>query len=112
MLRPNGKRDHAEATTHATAGTAARPEAHTAAEPPDLDPPGPDWPEPEWPDPAWPGFPPWGRHPTYVFSLAASPWFKEHYPDKAANLWDALHAGRATQPAHQQDMPADREAGE
>ncbi len=92
-------------------------EARTTAEPPDLDPPDLDrpdseWPEPEWPDPAWPGFGPGGGPPSYAFTLAVSPWFKERYPDKAANLWDALHTGRTPQPAPEPDRLADREAGE
>jgi hypothetical protein len=104
-------------TTAATRVSAAGREDGPVTEPPGLDPPDPDppyteWPEPEWPDPAWPGFAPGGRRPSYAFTLAASPWFKERYPDKAANLWDALHAGRAPQPAPAPDRLADREAGE
>jgi hypothetical protein len=71
----------------------------------------PDWPEPEWPGPGWPGCGP-GRHPTYMFNLAVSPWYKEHYPDNSANLWDALRAGRDPQPHPEPDNPPDWEAGQ
>jgi hypothetical protein len=70
-----------------------------------------DWPEPEWPDPSRPGFGPSGR-PSYWFNLAVSPWYKQHYPDKSANLWDATRAGRDPQPAPEPDKPADWEAGQ
>jgi hypothetical protein len=33
-----------------------------------------------------------------MFNIAVSPWYREHYPDKSANLWDALRAGRDHQP--------------
>ncbi len=112
----------ATAAIHANGVSAAHRQARTAAKAPDLDPPDLDppdlepsdseWPEPEWPDPAWPGFAPGGRPPSYAFTLAASPWFKERYPDKAANLWDALHVGRAPQPDPAPDRLADWEAGE
>jgi hypothetical protein len=80
----------------------------TTANASDLEPPGSEYPEPEYPDPASPG----GRRPSYAFTLAASTWYKERYPDKAANLWDALHTDRAPQPAPEPDRVADREAGE
>jgi hypothetical protein len=70
-----------------------------------------DWPEPEWPDPSWPGFGPSGR-PANMFNLAVSPWYKEHYPDKSANLWDALHPGRDPQPGPGPDKSAGWEAGQ
>jgi hypothetical protein len=94
-----------------------------AAEPPNADPlrlesfdPDPldlgltdhDWPEPEWPDPSWPGFAAGGRRPTYMFNLAASDWYRQRCPDKSANRWDALRAGRAPEP----DKLADWEAGQ
>jgi hypothetical protein len=47
-----------------------------------------------------------------MFNLAVSPWYKEHYPDKSANLWDALHTGRDPQPAPMPDKSADWEAGQ
>jgi hypothetical protein len=68
-----------------------------------------DWLAPEWPDPSWPDP---NRPPSYMFNLAVSPWYKEHYPDKSANLWDALHAGRDPQPAPELDKSADWEAGQ
>jgi hypothetical protein len=43
---------------------------------------------PERPD-GWPI-----RAPEYVIVIAASDWYKEHFPAAAANLWDALHTGR------------------
>lgn len=82
------------------------------ADPPDLDQPGLDWPEPEWPDPSWPGFAQGKGGPAYMFNLAVSPWYKEHYPDKSANLWDALHAGRDPQPAPEPGKLPDWEAGQ
>jgi hypothetical protein len=105
----NRKDATANAATHAAAVSAADRQARATAEPPDL-----ELLEPEWPDPAWPGFAPGRRRPSYAFVLSASPWFKEHYPDQAANLWDALHAGRSPQPAPEPepDRLADREAGE
>jgi hypothetical protein len=72
---------------------AAGHETGTNAEPPDLEPPEPEPPEREWPDYYASG----RTRPSYAFTLAASPWFKERYPDKAANLSDALHAGRSGQ---------------
>lgn len=97
----------ANAATPATAVSAADREDRTIDEPPDHEPP-----DPAWPDPAWPGYAPGRRRSSYAFILAASPWYKERYPDKAANLWDALHAGQAPQPACEPDRLADREAGE
>lgn len=98
----------ANAATPATAVSAANRQPRTTAEPPGFEPP-----QPEWPDPAWPGYAPGGRRPSYAFTLAASPWFKERYPDKAANLWDALHAGRSPHhPTAEPDRQADRETGE
>lgn len=88
------------------------------AEPPDADPPDfnpfdswtdADWFLPDWSDPDLPGP---GRHGTYKFTLAVSPWYKERYPGRSANLWDALHAGRDPQPAPEPDKPADWEAGQ
>lgn len=102
----------ATAAIRAPAVSAADRQARTIAEPSDLEPPDLEPPEPEWPDPAWPGYSPGGRRPSCTVTLAASPWYKERYPDKAANLWDALHAGRAPQPAPDPDRLADREAGE
>jgi hypothetical protein len=68
-----------------------------------------DWFLPDWSDDSWRG----PRRPTtYRFTLAVSPWYKEHYPDKSANLWDALHAGRDPQPDHEPDKSADWEAGQ
>ena len=78
-------------------------EVDTTVEPADLEPPDSDL-----PDPARPGFASKGRRPSYAFTLAASRWYTEHYPEKAANLWDALHVDRSAQP----DRLADREAGE
>jgi hypothetical protein len=99
----SGSADHqmVRGATANGASVASAPdrEAHTAAMWPELDPselapPDSQWPEPEWPEPEWPGAAPGqGRH-TYAFVLAASPWYKERYPDKAANLWDALAAGQ------------------
>ena len=66
---------------------------------------------PDWPEPEWPGFGP-SRHPTYMFNLAVSPWYKERYPDNSANLWDALRAGRDPQPDPEPDNPPDWEAGQ
>ena len=80
-------------------------------DPPDLGWPDLNWPEPEWPDPSWPGFGP-NRHPTYMFNLAVSHWYKERYPDKSATAWDALHAGRDPQPGPELDKSADWEAGQ
>ena len=84
---------------------------------PDVDPldpgwPDADWPAPEWPDPSWPGFAIGGRRPTYMFNLSVSHWYKERYPDKSANLWDALHAGRDPHPDPEPDKLADWEAGQ
>ena len=73
--------------------------------------PDDDWLEPEWPDPSFPGFGP-NRRPAYSFNLAVSPWYKEHYPDHSANLWDALHAGHDPQPDPEPDKSADWEAGQ
>jgi hypothetical protein len=42
---------------------------------------------PERPD-GWPI-----RPPEYVIVLAASDWYKEHFPAAGAGLWDALHPG-------------------
>ena len=81
-------------------------------DPPGLDPPGLDWPDPEWPDPSWPGFTSGRRHPTYTFNISVSPWYKEHHPDKSANLWDALRVGRDPQPAPEPDKLPDWEAGQ
>lgn len=50
------------------------------------DPYGPE--PPERPD-GWPI-----RAPEYVIVIAASDWYKEHFPATAANLWDALHTSR------------------
>jgi hypothetical protein len=97
-------RDTANAAVHAIA---ADREVRITAEPPDIDRPGSEWPDPEWPDPAWPGFAPSGRPPSYAFVLAASPWVKERYPDKAANLWDALHAGKERHPDPEPDLEAE-----
>jgi hypothetical protein len=92
--------------------TAEPPEVERhGADPLDRGWPDLDWPEPEWPDPDWPGFGP-NRRPTYWFNLAVSPWYKERYPDKSANLWDALRAGRDTQRAPELDKSADWEAGQ
>jgi len=82
------------------------------AEPPDAawhdaDPPDRGWPDLDWLEPERPD-----RRPTYWFNLAVSPWYKERYPDKSANLWDALHAGRDPQPAPELDKSADWEAGQ
>ena len=78
------------------------------AEPPDAawhdaDPPDRGWPDLDWLEPEWPD-----RRPTYWFNLAVSPWYKERYPDKSANLWDALRAGRDPE----LDKSADWEAGQ
>jgi hypothetical protein len=81
------------------------------ADPLDLGRPDLDWEEPEWPDPSCPGFGPTTR-PTYMFNLAVSPWYKEHYPDQPAGLWDVLRAGRDPQPAPELDKSADWEAGQ
>jgi hypothetical protein len=107
VKRPASKRKAENAATGATADCVAR-EAPTSVDPPGLEPLDSDWYEPEWRDPAWTDFVPRGRPPTYAFTLAVSPWYREHYPDKAANLWDALHAGRASEPGRL----SDREAGE
>jgi hypothetical protein len=110
---------HQQPASNGTAGSGGRSGnvghrdgLHPIAEPADLEHPGTEWPEPEWPDPAWPGWAPGRPHPTYWFTLAASPWFKQRYPDQAANLWDALHAGRSPRPTPESDKLADREAGE
>ncbi|MGH2874366.1 MAG: hypothetical protein ACRDL5_18150 [Solirubrobacteraceae bacterium] len=50
--------------------------------------------------------------PSYWFNLAVSPWYKQRYPDKSANLWDAVRAGRDPQPAREPDKVADWEAGQ
>ena len=34
------------------------------------------------------------RPPEYVIVVAASDWYKEHFPPAGLNLWDALHAGQ------------------
>jgi len=100
-------------TTANTAAPAAAADRgnQTAAEPLDIDRPEPEWPgsewpEPEYPDPSWPGFAPGRRPPSYVITLAVSPWYKERYPDQAANLYDALRAGRE----HHHDPEPDLEA--
>ena len=99
-----GRDTTANAAVHAI--TADR-EARTTAEPPDIDRPGSEWPEPGWPDPAWPGFAPGRRPPSYAFVLAASPWYKGRYPDKAANLWDALRTGNERHHDPEPDLEAE-----
>jgi hypothetical protein len=47
-----------------------------------------------------------------MFNLAVSPWYKQRYPDKSANLWDALRAGRDPHPAAEPANPPDWEAGQ
>lgn len=79
--------------SQAGAVAAAGHETVTNAEPNDLEPSEREPPEREWPD----YFASGRTRPSYAFTLAASPWFKERYPDKAANLWDALHTGRSVQ---------------
>ncbi len=102
------------AATRASTPSAAGRDTRATIEPSDLDPtdyepPGSERPEPGYPGPAWPG----GRRPSYVIVLAVSPWYKEHYPENAENLWDALHAGGTPQqPRPEPFKPADREAGE
>jgi hypothetical protein len=96
----------------ANPATAADRKAHPAAklpdlDPPFLDPPDSEWPEPGWPDPAWPGFAPGRSSPSYAFTLAASPWFTERHLDKAANLWDALHAGKERHADPEPDLEAE-----
>jgi hypothetical protein len=110
----------ASPATRAVAVSAPGREARTTTEPPDLDPPDREHPDsewPEWPDPAvpggeWPSFTINGRHAAYVIALAVSPWFKDRYPDRSANLRDALHAGRDPRLAPEPGRQADREAGE
>jgi hypothetical protein len=95
-------------------------------EPPDVEPPDvelpdvdpldgwaidDDWDDPYWSDPDCPGSGP-NRRPTYMFNLVVSDWYKEHYPDKSANVWDVLHAGRDPQPGPKPDKSADWEAGQ
>jgi hypothetical protein len=118
--RPALQDPAASAATRAVNGSAPGRQARPPTEPPDLEPPHhdhpgsepPDWLDPAVPGGAWPNFTINGRRASYVLTLAVSPLFKERYPDKSANLRDALHAGRDPQPAPEPDRQADREAGE
>jgi hypothetical protein len=114
VSRPPG---HDTTTDADLRANAADREAHPTAEPPspeldwpeldptDLAPPDSEW--PEWPDPALPLFTPSQRPPSYVLVLAVSPWYKERYPDKAANLWDALQVGKERHLDPEPDLEAE-----
>jgi hypothetical protein len=56
---------------------------------------------PDYPDPCW-----LPRRPDYVIVVWASDWVKEHFPAAAANLTDALRAGKD----HDRDPEPDLEA--
>jgi hypothetical protein len=61
-----------------------------------------DQPTPEYPDPCW-----LPRRPDYVIVVAASDWFKEHFPAAAANLTDALRAGKDRHRDPEPDLEAE-----
>ena len=53
------------------------------------------------------------KAPHVTFNLTVSPWYKQHHPDKSANLWDTLRIGRDTQPAPEPDkLPDGRQAND
>jgi hypothetical protein len=57
---------------------------------------------PDYPDRNWVSGPP-----TCVIVVAASPWFKEHFPAAAANLTDALRAGKDRHRDPEPDLEAE-----
>jgi hypothetical protein len=61
-------------------------------------------PFPERPD-GWPH-----RPPEYVIVLAASDWYKEHFPAAGPSLWDALNIGHDHHLDPEQDPKPDLEA--
>jgi hypothetical protein len=42
-----------------------------------------------------------------VIVVAASDWYKEHFPSAGVNLWDALHAGQDRQRDPGPDLEAE-----